>query len=171
MRTLLLSAHYFPHKILRWQDAVTMIYKETVDVLVEYDEKISSPSVTIGAPAVIRLRKSIGRMKTGIKFSRVNVYTRDSYTCQYCQKRFSPNKLSFDHVSPRMAGGKTDWFNIVTACKSCNLLKGSRTCDESGMWPHNYPTRPKSLPFSPPKLGDKLPEEWAWYCSGQYEVV
>ena len=32
-----------------------------------------------------------------------------------------------DHVIPRSKGGKSGWDNMVTACKKCNLAKGSRT--------------------------------------------
>jgi 5-methylcytosine-specific restriction endonuclease McrA len=34
--------------------------------------------------------------------------------------------LTFDHVLPRYKGGKTDWNNIITACKCCNGKKGCK---------------------------------------------
>ena len=114
-RTLLLNSWYFPIKILRWEDAVKMKYEKTVDVVSEYDEEIRSPSVTWLTPAVVRLRRSIKGTKKGVKFSRVNVYTRDKYCCQYCGKRHPPEDLSYDHVVPRASGGKTCWNNIVNS--------------------------------------------------------
>jgi RNA polymerase sigma-54 factor len=63
-RTLLLTAWYFPMRVLSWQDAVKMIYEGTVDVLAEYDEEIRSPSVTWKSPAVVRLRRSRGMRRT-----------------------------------------------------------------------------------------------------------
>jgi hypothetical protein len=73
-KTLLLAPWYFPIKILRWQDAVKMKYEEIVDVVVEYDDEIRSPSVTWRVPAVVRLRKMAKTDVRGVKFSRRNVY-------------------------------------------------------------------------------------------------
>lgn len=167
MRTLLLTPWCFPHKILRWEDAVTMMFKDKAEVLVSYEETVSSPSLTIRVPAVLRLRRAVGGMKRGVKFSRVNVYTRDGFCCQYCGRKFTMKALSYDHVVPRKSGGKTEWDNIVTACKQCNNLKADRTCEESGMWPLNEPRRPKSLAITGPvtSLAD-APAEWQGFCAG-----
>lgn len=160
-RTLLLTPWYFPVKILRWQDAVKMRYEGTVDVVAEYEEEIRSPSVTWKTPAVVRLRKMARSDKRAVKFSRVNVYQRDGYRCQYCRKKFAARELSYDHVVPRSAGGRTDWNNIVSSCKVCNSRKGNRTCDESGMWPAVPPACPRSLPVSGPHIDvEKAPPEW-----------
>lgn len=160
-RTLLLSAWYFPLKILPWQAAVKMIYEELVDVVAEYEDTISSPSVTWQTPAVVRLRKATRATKQVVKFSRINVYTRDGFRCQFCGQKFPMRALSYDHVVPRSAGGRTEWSNIVTACKSCNAVKDDKTCDEAGMWPLTAPRRPKSLPMAAPVIDvDQAPEEW-----------
>ena len=160
-RTLLLTAWYFPLRILRWQDAVKMVYEGTVDVLAEYDEELRSPSVTWHTPAVVRLRRSVGRYKKGVKFSRMNVYQRDRFTCQYCGVKFPWNELTYDHLVPRARGGRTNFLNIVTACKRCNSKKGHLTCDEAGMFPRNAPVHPSSLPLvSPVWHRGTIPEEW-----------
>lgn len=160
-RTLLLSPWYFPLKILRWEDAIKMRYEGTVDVVAEYDEVIRSPSVTWRVPAVVRLRRMPRSSKRAVKFSRANVYQRDGYRCQYCGERFRANELSYDHVVPRKAGGRTCWENIVTACRPCNAKKDSMGCDEAGMWPRVAPYRPTSLPLTSPIIDrDTAPEEW-----------
>ncbi len=160
-RTLLLTPWFFPHKILRWQDAITMVFLDKADVIVEYDDVIRSPSREMQIPAVVRVRSAMKSMKRGVKFSRINVYTRDKFTCQYCGKRFDTRQLSYDHVVPRFAGGRTEWTNIVTACKPCNNKKGCRTCDEAGMWPRNAPVRPNSLPLTTPLVDiAQAPPEW-----------
>lgn len=160
-RTLLLSPWYVPHRILRWQDAVTMIFVGKADVLVEYEAELRSPSMVMQAPAVIRFRGRMKYRRSAVKFSRLNVYLRDDFTCQYCGRRFLQRQLSFDHVVPRAAGGRTEWSNIVTACKPCNGRKGCQTCDEAGMWPRRLPTRPTSLPLG---IGipdvTQAPPEW-----------
>ena len=148
-------------RVLHWQDAVKMIYEGTVDVLAEYDEALRSPSVTWQMPAVVRLRRSLATRKKGVKFSRVNVYQRDDFTCQYCGKRFSWGELTYDHLVPRARGGRTNFLNIVTACKPCNSRKGHLTCDEAGMFPLNEPSHPRHLPFTTPLVPrGQVPTQW-----------
>ena len=167
-RVLLLTPWYFPIKILRWQDAVKMRYEGTVDVVAEYDEEISSPSVTWKLPAVVRLHKMPQAKKRGVKFSRANVYQRDAHCCQYCGKRFAVSQLSYDHVVPRAAGGRTVWENIVTACKPCNARKDSKSCDDAGMWPLHAPRRPASLPLAAPIIDPKTaPAEWHGFVAAE----
>jgi 5-methylcytosine-specific restriction endonuclease McrA len=160
-RTLLLTAWYFPIRVLQWQDAVKMIYEGTVDVLAEYDEVLRSPSTTWMMPAVVRLRRSVGRHRHGLKFSRMNVFLRDRFRCQYCGQPFRWGELTFDHLVPRSRGGRTEFRNIVTACKPCNTRKANRTCDEAGMFPLNVPRQPDSLPLGLPVLLGAIPSEWA----------
>lgn len=163
-RTLLLNSWYFPIKILRWDHAVKMRYEGTVDVVAEYAETISSPSVTWNMPAVVRLREPAPNAKKAVRFSRINVYTRDRFTCQYCDRKFPMRQLSYDHVIPRSAGGKTVWENIVTACKQCNSKKDNQTCDEAGMWPRRAPVRPSALPLTSPVIERATaPGEWLPY--------
>lgn len=160
-RTLLLTPWYFPQRILRWQDAITMVYLQKADVVVEYSETVRSPSVEMRLPAVIRAHRGQAKVRRGIKFSRLNVFLRDRFTCQYCQARLPASRLSFDHVFPRSAGGKTEWSNIVTSCRPCNTKKGNHTCDEAGMWPLYPPARPRTLPFTPPLIHvNDAPDEW-----------
>jgi 5-methylcytosine-specific restriction endonuclease McrA len=52
--------------------------------------------------------------------------------------------LTFDHVIPRARGGRTSWENVVTACGSCNLRKGSKLPRECHMIPRHEPRRPTS---------------------------
>jgi 5-methylcytosine-specific restriction endonuclease McrA len=160
-RTLLLTPWYFPIKILRWEDAIKMLYESTVDVVAEYGETVSSPSITMQVPAVVRLRKLAHSTHRALRFSRSNVYLRDGYRCQYCSERKPASQLSYDHVVPRSAGGRTEWRNIVTACRPCNARKDSKTCDEAGIWPLNAPGQPKWLPMSGPLIRpEEAPEEW-----------
>lgn len=160
-RCLLLTPWYFPHKIIRWQDAVCLLYLGKAESVVDYAAEVRSPSTSIALPAVLRLKKPLRSMKRGVKFSRVNVYARDDFRCQYCGDRFSFGELSYDHVVPRSAGGRTDWDNIVTCCRPCNARKADRTCDESGMWPRRRPVRPKALPLTGPRFDrSSSPPEW-----------
>jgi 5-methylcytosine-specific restriction endonuclease McrA len=144
-----------------------MVYLGKAEVVAEYAALLRSPSVTMRMPAVLRVKKAMRSMKRAVRFSRQNVYARDDGTCQYCGERFLPRMLSYDHVTPRAAGGRTEWTNIVTACKPCNNRKGSRTCDESGMWPLREPVVPKSLPLTGPFVDrERAPSEWLAFLPG-----
>lgn len=164
-QTLLLTHWYFPHKIVSWQDAVSLLYLGKADVVVEYEDEIRSPSTTIKLPAVMRLRTKIGRTKRGVKFSRINVYTRDDFTCCYCSAKLPASKLTYDHVVPRAQGGRTCWENIVTACYRCNSRKGNRTPAQAGMRLVKTPYRPNQLPLTPPPIDlNRVPAEWRDFC-------
>lgn len=165
-RSLLLTPWYFPLKVIPWEAAVKMNYEGTVDVVVEYGEQVSSPSVTWNVPAVVRLRKLERNVSRGVKYSRMAVYQRDRFCCQYCGGKFASRELTRDHVVPRAHGGRTTWENTVTACRECNQLKADRSCDEVGMWPRNRPRRPASLGFTPPVLGVDIPPEWEGFTAG-----
>jgi 5-methylcytosine-specific restriction endonuclease McrA len=76
------------------------------------------------------------------KFSRRNVYLRDSHTCQYCNKRCDTSESNLDHVIPKSKGGEMNWGNIVVSCIPCNTKKGGRTPSEAGMRLIKKPTTP-----------------------------
>jgi 5-methylcytosine-specific restriction endonuclease McrA len=163
-RTLLLTPWMMPHKIISWQDAVTMIFLDKAEVLEAYDEKIHSPSLTMPMPAVVRLKRAASSMKRGVKFSRINVYTRDGFRCQYCGQKKRTDELNYDHVVPRVQGGKTVWENIVTACYPCNTKKRNRTPEQAGMTLLARPVKPKSLPLAPVVIDTKkIPAAWTGY--------
>ncbi|MFH2060591.1 MAG: HNH endonuclease [Pseudomonadota bacterium] len=48
---------------------------------------------------------------------------RSTGICHYCQQRFSPKELTMDHVIPVARGGKSEKFNLVPCCKTCNTKK------------------------------------------------
>jgi 5-methylcytosine-specific restriction endonuclease McrA len=160
--TLVLTQSYVPHRIVAWQRAVTLLFDAKIEVLVSYDVPLRSPSITIAMPAVVRMLQPLRPFRKGVKFSRVNVLSRDGYVCQYCGKRPPPRELTFDHVIPRAQGGRTIWENIVTACVRCNERKGARTPAEARMPLKKQPYRPRDLPLHQLQLplGRGVPEAW-----------
>jgi 5-methylcytosine-specific restriction endonuclease McrA len=163
--TLLLNSWMLPQRIVPWQEAITLWYLGKVDVLEAYGDWVSSPSITVPLPAVIRLRRHVASVRKGVKFSRANVFARDGFSCQYCGVKKTKNELSFDHVVPRMAGGRTGWENIVTACRPCNHKKRNRTPDQASMKLLRKPVRPHTLPIEPMGFGERqIPPEWSMYC-------
>jgi 5-methylcytosine-specific restriction endonuclease McrA len=155
-----------PHRIVPWQNAICRLIDERIEVLESYDETVSSPSVTFYIPSVARIITKIPTHKKGVKFSRINVLTRDNFTCQYCGNKFPRRELNYDHVIPRKQGGKTVWTNIVTACYTCNARKAGRTPKQAKMKLLREPYRPKSLPLPMPAIPVfEAPEEWKFYLS------
>jgi 5-methylcytosine-specific restriction endonuclease McrA len=164
-KVLLLTPDYMPLKVITWQRAVVMYFNRKIDVLETYDEDISSPTVSIKAPAVVVLRKGFVGAKRAVKFSRTNVFARDQYRCGYCGQEKKTSQLNYDHVIPRHQGGKTEWSNIISSCYPCNLKKANRTPEQAGMKLRHPPVRPKYLPVSAPRLNlTEIPEAWAAYC-------
>lgn len=169
-QTLLLTPWMMPHKVISWQTAVTMTFLGKVEVIAEYDEAICSPSTSIRTPSVVRLKRPLGDMKRGVKFSRVNVFVRDGFRCQYCGDKKRVSELNYDHVVPRVQGGRTVWENIVTSCYGCNSRKRGRTPEQAGMALLRKPVKPKWLPMTPvlPRHGN-VPDAWASYCAGMLQ--
>lgn len=147
-RTLLLTPHYTPHKVIPWETAICLLYLGKVEVLEEYDETLRSPSLSMKTPAVVRLKRALRSLKRGVKFSRQNVFARDKFRCGYCATPGGFEDLSYDHVVPREQGGRTVWENIVTACRACNAKKANRTPEQAGMRLLVRPHKPKTLPMA-----------------------
>lgn len=172
-RVLVLDQGYQPHRVISWQRAVTMLFQDKVEILEEYDEDIRSVSITIKMPAVVRLLQRVRGKKRSVRFSRINVATRDNYTCQYCDTKLPLRKLTYDHVIPRSKGGKTSWCNIVMACYPCNSKKRSMSPTRAGMRLKKKPVKPKHLPVVVFRIDKQatLPDLWYnWiYWHGKLE--
>ena len=145
---LVLTPWMQPHLTVSWQEAVTLVYTKKGQPIEHYDAFVSSPSTTIQLPAVVRLKMMVATMKSDVKFSRINVYTRDGFRCQYCRVKKPMKGLNYDHVIPRSHGGKTSWENIVTSCIACNLKKDCMTPEQAGMRLMKRPVKPAKLPIS-----------------------
>ena len=164
--TLLLTAGYEPLKIINWRRAIIMVVLEKVEVVEEYARYVHSPSITIGLPAVVKLKRMVRRAPQRVKFSRQNIFFRDNYTCQYCHRPYHPQQLTYDHIVPRSQGGQTTWTNIVTACIHCNLKKGSKSLNTVNFRLLKRPEQPKWLPNFKPHINvDGAPEAWRDYLA------
>jgi 5-methylcytosine-specific restriction endonuclease McrA len=165
-RTLMLTPWMAPYQVISWERAIVLSYLGKVEVLEEYDECVPAPSITLRTPAVVRLTKARVPTQNKVRFSRINVFLRDGFRCQYCGAKRPASELNYDHVLPRVRGGRTIWENIVTSCYACNDRKGSRTPVEAGMTLLRRPVTPKSLPLPPViRPGTIVPEVWRDYCA------
>lgn len=144
--TLVLNADfrplsYFPLSIWPWQDAIKAVFLERVNIVMEYDRYVHSPSVTMALPSVVALKEYVPTARRPA-FTRFNVFLRDRFTCQYCGTKSPSEWLTFDHVVPKSRGGRTSWSNVVAACAPCNLNKG-------GHMPRNVRMVPRTMPRQP----------------------
>src|SRR5260370_7330798 len=80
------------------------------------DHYVVTPSRNILIPHVIQLLVFDRLPRQEVKFSRGNIYLRDSNRCQYCGRKYSSSELSLDHVVPISRGGKSTWENVFCAC-------------------------------------------------------
>ena len=165
---LVLDVGMRPLRVESWQRAICDLFLGKVEV-VEWkfhsmDRTIQSASGPWPMPSVVRVLSQFKRDRIRVKFSRLNIYTRDKFTCQFCGARHASENLTFDHVIPRSRGGKTTWENIVTACVECNKRKADRTPAEAKMHLLRQPKKPVYLPAMTVKMDTRqLPEEWKPY--------
>jgi 5-methylcytosine-specific restriction endonuclease McrA len=80
------------------------------------------------------------------KPSNDDIYFRDGGVCAYCGQKIAQVEATVDHITPRWAGGKSTWENLVCACKRCNNRKGGRTPSEAGMTLLHNPHIPNMHP-------------------------
>lgn len=181
-KTLVLNADYrpistWPLSLISAEDAICSILKDRMVMVEEWPgEFLRSPSTTIPIPKVGALRH-YAPINATPKFCRRSVLLRDRYRCQYCGERFESKDLTFDHVTPRAAGGKTVWNNILMACVPCNIRKrdtlpnfsGKKGKHDKGMRPLKQPRQPTTaellragLEFLEPQLQEDFASWLYW---------
>jgi len=131
---------YYPLSLWNWQDTIKSVFLDRVSIVSSYDKIVRSPSFNMRLPSVIAL-KSFIKPQIYPSFTRFNVFLRDKFSCQYCG---SGEELTFDHLLPRSKGGQTNWDNVVTACSSCNVIKGGRLLKNSDMTLNQEPYQPSA---------------------------
>ena len=144
MRTLVLNAGFEPMHMICWQRAICLVLTEKAEMVSGYSKKIRTVSREYTLPSVIRLRRYVQiyqRMRT-IRCSRKNIFSRDNFRCQYCNIKVKGIDATVDHVIPRSKGGASSWNNLVTACRKCNIKKGSKKPEQVGLKLRSKPKRP-----------------------------
>lgn len=141
---LVLNQSFEPLQFTNARRAVTLLLSGKAEPVEASPRLIRSPSVVLELPAVIRLAVYVRKpFLDRVAFNKKNILRRDSYTCQYCNRR--GERLTVDHVIPRSRGGDTAWTNVVAACLRCNLRKGNRLLEEVSMRLLREPVHPKFL--------------------------
>jgi len=138
---LVLNQNYEPLNVCRVRRAVVLLYYGKAEMLENGTGFIHSVSYNFPVPSVIRLAYMIKRPRPQRKLTRLEVFNRDQYTCQYCGKQ--THQLTLDHVIPRYRGGEHVWENVVSACIPCNRRKAGKTPNEAGMRLIRQPVPPR----------------------------
>ena len=125
------------------------------------EKAIRTISFKVMVPEIIILRFYDMFPKNDVKFSKKNIYHRDSNTCQYCGRKLRQPQLNMDHIVPEARGGKNEWTNVVCSCKSCNSKKGHRTLEEANLKLLKEPKKPNWYPFMRLKVDSLRYESWA----------
>ena len=160
---LVLNRSYLPIHVTSVRRAFSLLYQGIARAVNEQYETFDFDSwadlrVEIGEDAVgvingavrvprVILLTAFDRIPTRhVRFSRLNIYSRDRNLCQYCGRRYSRSDLNLDHVVPRSQGGRSVWENVVCSCLDCNRRKGGRRPGEAGMKLVRQPVRPRWTP-------------------------
>ena len=106
-----------PLSAISWEEAIQKMVSDKATVLEWYDDWIvHSANWETRVPAVMIL-KEYQKKKTGVRFSKQNVFLRDSYVCQYCGVSVTGRTATLDHVLPTSHGGKTTFENTCCSCE------------------------------------------------------
>jgi 5-methylcytosine-specific restriction endonuclease McrA len=158
---LVLNASYEPLNVCSTRRAHVLVWKGKAEVVERYDEPLRTSTNTYVRPHVIRLVSYV-RVPRSVKrrISRRALFARDGWRCVYCGT--SGGRLTLDHVVPRSRGGESVWENVVTACAPCNLRKGDRSLEESGLALSSLPKPPAPVLFIR-LAAQRIPQRWQPY--------
>jgi len=158
---LVLNETYEPLNLCRVRRAVVLVFCGKAEVLENSRGVLHSVTQVFPIPSVIRLVYMVKRPRHQRKLTKLEVLTRDQYTCQYCGRQ--TRELTLDHVIPRRRDGKHSWENVVSACKVCNRCKGGHTPKEVGMKLLRQPCTPHNDGFYIPYHYLSSHDEWKKY--------
>ena len=130
---LVLNSSFEPINVCAARRALVLVLKGVAATEEHAAAHIHSARQAMNVPSMIRLLEYRRIPLQSRSLSRKNILMRDRYTCQYCQKTFSANELTLDHVMPRSRKGETTWENLVACCHTCNRQKGNQFPIEAEM--------------------------------------
>jgi len=159
---LVLNQSYEALNICRARRAVVLLLQGKAEMLENGLGFIHTTNDVFPIPSVIKLAYMVKRPQPERKLTRLGVFHRDQYTCQYCGKE--SQQLTIDHVIPRHQSGQHSWENMVSACIPCNRRKAGRTPQQARMKLIHQPSQPRSnIPFYIPRHYLAILSEWQKY--------
>ncbi len=124
------------------------------------EQQVGTPGGRVRVPRVIVLKHFDRVPRRHVRYSRLNIFARDKFTCQYCGRKPARGELNLDHVIPRSLGGRTNWENVVASCVDCNRRKGGRTPAQARLRLLRLPMRPRWTPLVQHAASALRYEEW-----------
>ncbi len=128
---------------LHWHDVVNLYVREQISWTASEQtirvyggiSQLTGLQSFLDLNTIIALRGASAKDNKKITPTLTNraLFERDRHTCLYCGNIFKKSLLTRDHILPKAQGGKDNWKNVVTACKSCNVKKGCNTPAEAHM--------------------------------------
>ena len=161
---LVLNANFAPINVCNTRRAIGLILTGKASMVMNGRGSIKTVSLVLEKPSVIRLGRMVRRPRPRVTLSKIEIFRRDDYSCQYCGTR--GGNLTLDHVIPRRLGGTHSWENLVTACAYCNHKKGGRTSSQAGMRLLKTPREPSSSAAYIFARYTKINDEWVPYLMG-----
>ena len=173
-RTLLLNSDYSPYDIINWKRAFTLVFHDNkpVTIVSEYKHMIRDGKGNLYAiPAVLALKHYQHRINLPAPYSKLSIFIRDLFRCQYCGRKLTREMCTVDHIIPkhhfRLAKSKvrfSSFENVVTSCKRCNSKKANRTPEDTGLKLLSQPYRPTRQAIFKNKLYlTSIAKEWEPY--------
>ena len=144
-KVLVLNADYSALSICSVPKAFLLVFAKKAELVSKHEKlQLRTVSTNYPLPSVIKLNRYINIPFRSVVMSRQNIFKRDGNACVYCN---SSKDLTLDHVIPKSRGGKTNWTNLVAACKRCNAQKGDDTPEEAQMTMRHKPFKPTFITF------------------------
>lgn len=158
---LVLNQSYEPLNICHAKRALALVMSGKAEMLENGMGYICTSTASYVIPSVIKLEYIVRRPRTERKLTRIGIFHRDGYVCQYCG---NSGQLTIDHVVPRVRGGRHTWDNVVACCIPCNRKKADMTLEHSGMKLNRPPAKPHGgYGFFIPHHYVKQAERWGEY--------
>ena len=135
-------------KAIRWYMEGIITNRHKFHIVEFYDDVFvhhGSKRKAIKLPSVIA-HTSYQKPPNIVKLSKLNMFIRDDYKCQYTGEQCTPSNLSWDHVVPISRGGTTKWDNLVLARRDINHLKSNLTAKE---FKKKYGFKLHKVPYEP----------------------
>src|SRR5690606_8052063 len=151
LKCVILDATYTPVDVMTVKDAFTLLAKDRATVIETHPEiVVRTVKTAYDAPKQILLnyvvKKRTKVYNTTAQLNRRNLLLRDDFTCQYCGRHEADlgkkEKMTRDHVFPRVRGGADTWLNVVVACSKCNHRKADSLLEDVDMELRSKPYAP-----------------------------